>query len=136
MRSPRPRLMCLAVVLCWMVGGAVSDVHAQPAAGSASRLAWDQAASDVGEAIGYIYEASYDGGAWERIPNVNCGNASSPFTCAGDFPPLTPATHTVRLRTVTVINTVRAESVPSEPFTFRFVALPSAPRNLRIVPGE
>ena len=136
MHSLRLRPLLLAAFLCWMVGGAVSDVHAQPAAGSASRLAWDQAASDVGEAIGYIYEAQYDGGAWERIEGVNCGNASSPFTCAGDIRPLTPATHTVRIRTVTTINTVRAESAPSELFTFRFVAVPGAPQNLRIVTGQ
>ena len=113
-----------------------SDASAQPTVGPSSRLAWDQAAGDVGEAIGYIYEASYDGGEWERIPNVNCGNAQSPFTCAGDIRALTPATHTVRMRTVTTINTVRAESAPSELFTFRFVAVPGAPQNLRIVPGR
>ena len=126
------RLLLPAAALCLMVVGVASEAQAQPAAGSASRLAWDQPASDVGEAIGFVYEASYDGGEPERVNGVNCGNAQSPFTCAGEIKPLTPATHTVRIRAVTVINTVRAEGPWSEVFTFRFVAVPAAPTNLRI----
>lgn len=109
-----------------------SSANAQPSAGSASRLTWDIPAANVGEAIGYIYEASYDDGAWERINNVNCGNPTSPFTCAGDIKPLTPTTHTVRIRAVALVNTARVEGPASEPLTFRFVAVPSAPVNLRI----
>ena len=112
------------IVACGLVA------WAQPAASVASRLAWDQPAGTLAEASGYNYEASWDGAAAVAVAGVTCAGASSPFVCAGTFPALTPAGHTVRLQA----RNAAGASPLSASFAFTFVALPQAPQNLRILP--
>lgn len=72
------------------------------------RVTWDQAAPHRSDAlIAYLYEASYAGGEFQQILNVECDGVASPFTCSGSVTsPLRP----VRVRAVDVIDTVRYES--------------------------
>jgi len=113
-----------------------SSAEAQTATPN-SRLGWTQEAPSLAAAQGYEYEASFDGGGAGVLSNVVCaaGGAPTEFSCAADFPPLTPASHTVTLRAVLVTGTTRTPGPMSAAFTFTFVALPAAPSNLRIVPG-
>ena len=116
------------MLACAILASAVL-VEAQTAT-SGSRLAWDQVAGTLAEASGYTYRASFDGAALVTLTGVACAGASSPFTCSAAFPALTPAAHTVA---VVAVNAAGASPL-STVFNFTFVALPSAPQNLRILP--
>ena len=51
----------------------------------ASRLAWDQVALTLGDAIGYVHEATADGGALVVLTGVVCGGGES-VRVLGGFP--------------------------------------------------
>ena len=72
------------------------------------RVTWDQPAPHRSDAlIRYLYEASYGGGPFQQILNVECDGASSPFACSGSA---TSALRPVAVRAVDMIDTVRFES--------------------------
>lgn len=72
------------------------------------RLEWDQPAPHRSDAlIRYLYEASYGGGPFQQILNVECAGVSSPFACSGSA---TSALRPVAVRAVDMIDTVRFES--------------------------
>lgn len=121
----------LAIVL--MASGVASAQTATPT----SRLAWDQVAPSQAAAQGYVYEGAFDGGAPQSL-TATCTGTASPFACVASFPALTPGPHSVRLRAVdtTTVPGTRLESSLSAAFAFTLVALPDAPSNLRITPGE
>ena len=121
-----PRLILLLLLV-----GVPQIAWAQPAASATSRLAWDQPAGTLAEAAGCAYEASWDGAAVVPVTGVTCTGASSPIVCAGSFPAQTPAAHSVRLQA----RNAAGSSPLSSSFAFQFVALPSAPQNLRIIAG-
>lgn len=125
-------LLSLAILF-----GAASVSEAQ-VAGPGSRLAWDQAAGSLGQAQSYIYEAFWDGGNATPIAGVACAGTTSPFVCSGNFAALTPGEHSVRVRAVDTASVAgtRLESPLSAVFNFTLVALPAAPTNVRIVPGN
>lgn len=110
-----------------------SVAQAQGTATPTSRLAWDQAAGSLAEASGYAYEGVFDGNpAPVVLTGVSCGGATSPYQCAASFPALTPGPHTVQA----AARSAAGASPLSAVFNFSFVALPSAPANLRIVSGQ
>lgn len=114
----------------------VSSASAQTANPS-SRLAWDQVAPTLADANGYLYEATFDGGAVVPLAGVTCTGAASPFVCAVGFPLTFPSgAHMVQVRTVAFAGSTRLESPLSAVFNFIFLGLPQAPTNLRIVPGH
>lgn len=118
----------LLLMTCLICVPALS--HAQTAT-PASRLVWDQPAGTLAEASGYTYEATWDGAPVVPLAGVTCAGTASPFVCAAAFPALTPTTHTVQ---VAARNAAGASPL-SAVFSFTFVALPQAPRNLRITVG-
>lgn len=97
-----------------------------------SQLAWDQPAGTLADASSMTYEATFDGAAFGALTSVVCSGIASPYVCRAAWPQLTPATHTVQIRAVRVDGTNRYASPLSAVFNFTFVALPEAPRNLRI----
>jgi len=94
-----------------------------------SFFAWDQAAPDLATAQSYTYK-HYDDGATTGVafPSVTCSGTASPFTCQALIPAYTPGTHTI---TITASDEA-GEGAPSALFTFKFVAVPQAPANIRI----
>ena len=118
-----------AAVVAWVVACGFVAL-AQPAASVTSRLAWDQPAGTLAEASSYTYEASWDNAVVVPVSGVTCSGTLSPFVCAGSFPALTPSGHTVRLQA----RNAAGASPLSASFSFTFVALPTAPQNLRILP--
>ncbi len=103
------------------------------AAAPTDRFAWEIAAGALGQAQAYRYDLEIDGGA-PVIVVATCAGASSPFTCSAAIPPITPASHVARVRAVDVNGTALVGPW-SDPFSFQMRAVPSAPVNLRIVPG-
>lgn len=90
------------VALLVLVLASVPDAFAQ------GRLSWDQAAPHRSDAlVGYLYEASYGGGPFQQILNIECEGVSSPFACSGSA---TSDLRPVRVRAVDIIDTVRYES--------------------------
>lgn len=126
------RVVILLGLLLWMP----ESSEAQTATPS-SRLAWDQVAPSLAEASSYVYEATFDGGAIVVLPDVTCAGAASPFVCSVGFAVTFPSgAHMVQVRTVDFEGATRLESPLSAVFNFIFLGLPSAPTNLRIVPGH
>ena len=119
-----------ALMTMGMLLALASGAAAQGTATPTSRLAWDQIAGSLAEASGYAYEGVYDGNpAPVVMTGVTCAGAASPYQCAGSFPALTPGPHTVAVQA----RNAAGPSPLSAVFNFAFVALPSAPQNLRIV---
>lgn len=109
-----------------------------PLASSANaqgRVAWTQTAPHFGDAsTRYLYEASYAGGEFRQVLNVECDGVVSPFACSGSA---TSALRPVRVRAVDIIDTVRYESAatssaeeqiqpPNGPVTFCGAQAPPA----------
>jgi hypothetical protein len=118
-----------------LLGLMIHTAAAQATGGPGSRLAWDQAATNLAEAQGITYEASFDGGALATVA-ATCTGSTSPFTCVASIPALTPGSHTTAVRAVRIIDSQRLEGPLSATFNFTLVALPAAPTNLRIVSGD
>lgn len=116
----------------------VASISEAQVATPGSRLAWDQAASSLGQAQNYIYEAFWDGGSAVPMTGVACSGDTSPFTCSAEFIALTPGSHVVRIRAVDTASVpgTRLESPLSAVFNFTLVALPATPTNVRIIPGS
>lgn len=130
-----PTLLSILLPL-WLVLSLPASSAAQTANPS-SRLAWDQVAATLTDATGYLYEATFDGGAVLPLSGVTCTGAASPFTCSVGFPLTFPSgAHMVQVRTVAFDGPTRLESPLSAVFNFMFLGLPQAPSNLRIVPGQ
>ncbi|WP_291988319.1 hypothetical protein, partial [Luteitalea sp.] len=78
----------------------------------AQRLTWSQAAPHWSDAlIRYSYEASYAGGPFEQVEDIQCEGLTSPVTCSGR---LASVLRPVRVRAVDAIDTVRHESEATE----------------------
>ncbi len=91
-----------AVRLALLLGLLASSAEAQ------GRVEWDQPAPHRSDAlIRYLYEASYAGGPFQQILNVECDGVVSPFACSGSA---TSALRPVAVRAVDIIDTVRYES--------------------------
>lgn len=119
----RGRLIGFIGLLClWAV-----PAFAQTA-GPGSHLAWDQIAPDLATAQGYTYLLTADAGTATVVAGT-CTGALSPFVCTTPIPAFTPGPHTV----VLTAGNVAGASLPSAPFAFTFVVIPSTPTGLRIV---
>lgn len=94
----------------------------------ASRLIFDQPASDLATAQAYVYRMYADGGSAVVIGGVTCTGMASPFLCAAPFPAFTPGTHTLQL----AASNAAGEGPMSPVFGFTFVVLPAAPQGIRI----
>ena len=126
------RVRVLLIVCCGLLSLPAWS-QAQPPAGPTSKLAWDQPAGTLAEASAMAYDAFFDGAvAPSTLTGVVCTGAASPFVCSAPFPALTPAAHGVTL----AARNAAGSSPVSAVFNFIFVALPQAPRNLRIVAGN
>lgn len=119
------RIVLLLALLC----GAAS-VSAQAVATPLSQLQWDEVGQSVAIAGSATYVVFLDG-APTSVPltGVTCvaGLPASTTTCAADFPPLAPGTHT--LTGVQRISGV--DSPPSLAFTFSLVVVVT-PTGLRV----
>jgi len=122
------RVVWAAGLVVWAAGLSEAQVVVTPGAW----LAWDQPAGALGEAQGYAYDAVLDGGASVTLAGVVCTGGSSPYLCAAPVPVVAVGAHTVA---VGARNAAGASPL-SAVLNFVFVALPSAPRNLRFtLPG-
>lgn len=90
-------------------------------------LGWDQTAPALADATRYAYTPTVDGAAKPALVNVACTGSASPFACVGDYPALTPGSHSL---TLTATDGTLA-STPSLPFGFVFAINPAQPQNLR-----
>lgn len=127
------RTASLSLILYLLMSTAAAAQTAVPG----SRLGWDQPATSLTEASTMIYEAGFDTAAPVALTGVTCAGTASPYSCAATWPQLTPTQHTVQIRAVRLEGTTRLVSPLSAVFNFAFVAVPEAPRNIRIVaPGD
>lgn len=119
-------------VLCGVASSAAAQVVAT------DKQMWDQCAPALADANRYTYPYVVDatpGGPLTgvvcvlAVPAIPCSGAATGFTCTGNYPALTPGTHTVTM----TANDGGVASLPSTPFTFQFTIVPFAPRNLRNV---
>lgn len=120
-------LLCVLALLFVSV-----PVSAQTAT-SDSKLAWDQAAPSLAVAQGYTYRLKADAAAPSVVSGVTCAGTVSPFVCSIPFPAFPPGSQHALVLTA-ADGTV--ESLPSAPFSFTFVVVPTAPANLRAIPGR
>ena len=105
----------------------------QPPVTTAQQFVWDQGASDLTTAQSYTYTLYLDGAATGAVLTPVSCVVKSPavvglFECSSAIPAITPGAHTA---TITARN-IAAESAPSAALAFTFVAVPSAPQNVRI----
>ncbi len=115
---------------CAIIASAV--IAEAQVATSTSRLAWDQVAETLAEASSYTYRASFDGGGLVTLTGVACAGAASPFICSATFPTLSHAAHSVAM---VAVNAAGVSPLSASFSFFMSVQLPSAPQNLRILPG-
>lgn len=107
--------------------GLASPAAAQVAT-PANTVGWDQDAADLATAQAFSYRQYPDGaGTGVVLTGVTCTGTTSPFACKVAFPAFTPGAHALAL---TATNEA-GESLKSTPFAFRFVVIPTPPRNLR-----
>ena len=131
--QPLPIRLLVIVVLVGFLAGVASSAWAQPATPS-SRLAWDQ---DDADASTLAYFVSVDGAAATEVQAVTCqpaGPGTLPaHVCEGDLPPLETGERVLVLVSRRIIEGVAFDSLPSDPLTITFAALPSTPTGLRLV---
>lgn len=94
---------------------------------------WQMAAVNLTQASGYRFDVELDAGTPVTLAGVTCTGAASPFTCKAPIPPVTPTTHTARVRAVDANGTPIIGPF-SDPITFTMRATPGQPTNLTIVP--
>lgn len=125
MTGPAGRLVVAGIVALSLSGGVASAQTGTPT----SKLAWDQAASDLATAQALTFKYYPDGATTGTVlTGVTCSGTAAPFVCAVNFPAFTPGSHTVQL----TASNAAGESVKSASFSFSFVVIPAAPVNLRI----
>lgn len=124
-------LFILALVA---IPAAVSAQTVPPIAGTNRKLAWDQDAPTLPDANSYVYRIYADA---QTAPSilvgvlcVNPGTVGAPFVCQVKFPAFVPGNHVVTVTAGAGLDPT-AESLPSTPFAFQFVVVPTSPKNVR-----
>jgi hypothetical protein len=107
--------------------------NAAAQATGSSKITFDQAAPDLATAQGYTFK-HYDDSltVGVALTGVTCAAKVPPvtgtFACVGSFPAETPGSHSLTLTSANVAG----ESLPSVPFAFVFVVIPTPPTNIKI----
>lgn len=105
-----------------------------PQAGPGNGLQWDQGAGSLAQANGYLYRATEAGASRALI--VTCTGTTAPFVCGTDMDVnQAPGLHTVSVTaSVMLVDGTILESLPSDTFTYEWVAPPPPPAGLRLRP--
>lgn len=120
------------LILLFLLSFVSIPIFAQtPTATATSKLEWIITAADLSTAQSYVYKYYLDASPTGIIfsTGVSCVGATPPFTCQTSFPVVSSGNHTLR---ISASNTA-GESLPSDPFAFAFVGIPSKPTGIRII---
>ena len=119
--------MRIAVLLALLLLPSV--LHAQTTVRTGMELVWDQDQTTAAEAQTFSYRYFVDGATTgDLLAGVTC--AGAPVVCRAPVPAFTLGAHTITL----AAENGYGGSLPSTPLDFRFVVVPSQPRNPRFEP--
>lgn len=102
-----------------------------PNVGPNDSFAWNQDATSLSAAQGFVYKYYLDGAVTGSVWTTTCTGTTAPFTCQAKTPAFSQGQHSL---TITAANTT-GESGQSVPFVFVFGNPPNIPNNIRIIKG-
>jgi hypothetical protein len=103
-----------------------------PNVGPNDSFAWNQDATNLAAAQGFVYKYYLDGAVTGSVwAGVTCTGTAAPFTCQAKTPAFSQGQHSL---TITAANAT-GESGHSTPFGFVYGNPPSIPNNIRIIKG-
>lgn len=105
------------------------SASAQTQTTKASKLQWEQEATDLTTANAASYTVYADGATnGTELSGVVCTGLTSPYLCLVAFPAFTPGTHQLTL----TVKYLGVETAKSDPLVFTFVVL-GVPAHLQVV---
>lgn len=114
----------------------VANSQLIPNVGAIAKLVWDQEGPNQVAVSAYTYVVYKDGldtatgaptGTVQVLTGVTCTGLVSPFNCSAPFPSFTPGVHSL----VMTATNAAGQSLASTRFSFTFVVVPNAPKNVR-----
>lgn len=120
----------LVCVICAFITVVLSAQN--PNVGPNDSFAWNQDATNLSTAQGFVYKYYLDGAVTGSVwAGVTCAGTATPFTCQAKTPTFAQGQHSL---TITAANTT-GESGQSVPFVFVYGNPPNIPNNIRIIKG-